>query len=270
MFNFIICDNDSFLLEKLKDFIENNVMYESIRTFTEYTNSFFKVVNDKTIKNKFYILDIETVSQNGIIVAGKIRNVDINSIIVFLTGHEDKYVYKIAKSRFRYDALINKFDNFENELIEVVKAHSKYIDFSRRILVNVNSNTSVLIELNNLFYVKTNKSTQKVIFQTKNNIVETYESLIKFEEQLNSDFIKINRSCFINKNYAIFDFENNIISFENGVELKNIMSQNFIKTHNIHNSENNNNVMNNERSKNNFDTKIGDKYKRADFREQKI
>ena len=88
MFNFIICDNDSFFLQQLKKFISTNTEYESIRVFNGYTNAFFKIANNESIKNKFYILDIETELQNGIIVASKIRNFGRNSIIVFITEHE--------------------------------------------------------------------------------------------------------------------------------------------------------------------------------------
>lgn len=231
MFNFIICDNDSRFLKNLKSFIKNNIEYKSIHSFNDYTTSFYQIVNNSSIKNKFYILDIETQSQNGIVVASKIRKVDINSIIIFLTGYEDKYALKIAKSRFRYDALINKFDNFERELLEVINDHSKYINFNRRISVQANSNITYTINLDELLFIRTNKISQKTEFQTTKFSVSTYDSLNKFENQLNADFVKISRSCIVNKTLATFDYKNNIIKFTDKLMLQSAMSQTFINQH---------------------------------------
>lgn len=229
MFNFIICDNDVLLLQKLKKLIIDNEEYKTITTFKEYTNCFFKVVNDHTIKNKFYILDVETKKQNGIIVASKIRSVDCNSIIVFLTAHQEKYIHRIAKSCFRYDALISKFDDFEEELLKIIKANKKFVNKNRRITVEINSNTTCIIGLDELLYIKTDKQSQKIIFQTIKQQFSSYEPLNKFESQLNSNFIKVSRSCIVNKQFAKFDYENNIITFHNGIKLENIMSQSYIE-----------------------------------------
>lgn len=228
MFHFIVCDNDSHFLQKLKKALIENEQYESITTFKEYTDSFFKIVYDESIKNKFYILDIETYHNNGIVVAQKIRKFDQNSIIVFMTGYEKEYSYRISKSRLRYDALINKFDDFESELQEVIMDHKKDVGRNRCLTIEINSNTSCVIDLNDLLYIKTEKSTQKLIFQTKKQQFSTYESLNKFEDKLNSDFIKVNRSCIVNKKLAHFDFKNNVVNFEN-VKLKDVMSQSYIK-----------------------------------------
>lgn len=230
MFNFIICDNDSFFLIKLKVFIEKNVNeYESIITFKEYTNSFFKVVNDDSIKNKFYILDIETAANNGIIIASKIRSVDRNSIIVFVTGYEVKYSHRIAKSRFRYDALINKFDNYENELLEVIRDNKKYINMNRRITIKLSSNTTYIVELDSLLYLKNEKFSHKLIIQTFEQQFKTYNNLKDFENQLSDDFVKINRSCVINKKYAKIDYKQNTIRFTESIILIDAMSQTFVK-----------------------------------------
>ena len=38
---------------------------------------------------RIYILDIETPSRSGIDVAREIRNKDLESVIIFLTGHDE-------------------------------------------------------------------------------------------------------------------------------------------------------------------------------------
>ena len=201
MFNFIICDNDSFFLQQLKKFISTNTEYESIRVFNGYTNAFFS----------------------------KIRNFDRNSIIVFITEHEKKYLHRVAKSCFRYDALINKFDDFQKELLQIIENNKRFIETNRRITITVDSHTTCIIDLDELLYIQTSKVSQKLLFQTKKQTFTTYESLSKFERQLNDKFIKVSRSCIINKQLAKFDYQNNIIKFNNNIKLENVMSQSYIK-----------------------------------------
>ena len=58
--------------------------------------------------------------------------------------------------------------------------------------------------------------------------VKTYNNLKDFENQLSDDFIKINRSCVINKKYAKIDYKQNTMQFTENIVLINTISQSFI------------------------------------------
>ena len=104
MINFIVCDDNKNILNNVKKIIEkammnNDTNYE-IHKFDDY-DSKFKEIMGKKIPNKIYILDIETPTSSGIDIARKIRNIDYNSIIIFLTAHEE-LCYTILQKEFLF------------------------------------------------------------------------------------------------------------------------------------------------------------------------
>ena len=77
MINFIVCDDNKNILNKVKKIIENTMMnndvgYE-IHLFSDYDAKFLELVKEK-IPNKIYILDIETQTKSEIDIARIIRN----------------------------------------------------------------------------------------------------------------------------------------------------------------------------------------------------
>ena len=86
MINFIVCDDNVSILNSVKEVISKMMMKNKqsyqIHPFVEYDAGFINKMNEK-LTNKIYILDIETKMASGIDVARKIRQKDINSIIIF-------------------------------------------------------------------------------------------------------------------------------------------------------------------------------------------
>lgn len=92
MVNFIVCDDDKKdrdLVERVltKYMMKNEVAYQ-LHLYDDYNTDFIKVIN-KNLSSKVYILDIETPSGSGIDMARIIRNKDVDSVIIFLTGHDE-------------------------------------------------------------------------------------------------------------------------------------------------------------------------------------
>ena len=72
------------------------------------------------IPSKVYILDIEAPSGSGIDIARMIRQRDIDSVIIFLTSH-DELGYTILKSQFMCLTFISKYDNYVGNLKSALK-----------------------------------------------------------------------------------------------------------------------------------------------------
>lgn len=92
MINVIICDDNDKDRSKEEDIVkkfmnQNNKQFE-LFSFDDYNKKFFATSNLK-MPFKIYLLDIETPSNSGIDVAREIRRKDIDSIIIFLTAHEE-------------------------------------------------------------------------------------------------------------------------------------------------------------------------------------
>ena len=119
MINFIICEdnvNDSKSTQQViaKYMMKNEIDYR-IHLYDDYNSDFMKII-EKKLPFKIYILDIETPSGSGIDMARVIRNKDVDSIIIFLTGHDDLSKV-VAKKDFLFLTFINKFDDAEGRLI---------------------------------------------------------------------------------------------------------------------------------------------------------
>ena len=66
---------------------KNKIEYNT-HVYNDYDKKFHEMLESK-IPFKIYLLDIETPSGSGIDIARKIRNKDVDSIIIFLTVHEE-------------------------------------------------------------------------------------------------------------------------------------------------------------------------------------
>lgn len=140
MVNFIICEDDEETLTHVENIIDRFMMKNSlaykVRKFNDYNESFIKIMKEPTY-SKVYILDIQLPSKSGIDIARNIRNNDVNSVIIFLTQHEELGL-TILKNELMFLSFINKYDNYENRLeisikkaLEVLKVR-KSIRFEER------------------------------------------------------------------------------------------------------------------------------------------
>ena len=84
-------------------------------------------------------------------------------------------------------------DKIDIKSVEALN-NKRFIETNRRITITVDSHTTCIIDLDELLYIQTSKVSQKLLFQTKKQTFTTYESLSKFERQLNDKFIKVSRS----------------------------------------------------------------------------
>ena len=118
MVNFIICDDNEKdrknISEFVKEFCTKNKVENNIHIYNDYNKKFDEIINMK-LPFKIYLLDIETPSASGIDIARKIRDKDVDSIIIFLTLHEE-LGNVILKDDLMFLSFINKFDNLKIRL----------------------------------------------------------------------------------------------------------------------------------------------------------
>ena len=113
MLEFVICDDDKKFLEKVINVINKIMLKKNL----EYTISKFYDFDKKFLDNlsskegpRIYILDIELPSRSGINVGKMIRKNDLESPIIFLTGHEELGNLLLRKD-INFFAFINKFED---------------------------------------------------------------------------------------------------------------------------------------------------------------
>ena len=221
MLNVIICDDNKRDLDKISKFVDNYMKrnkfeYKSF-IYRDYNDEFMKIVKSK-MPFKIYILDIETPSRSGIDVAREIRKKDLESVIIFLTGH-DELGRIILQNDLMFLAFVNKFDNFDKRLNEVLY---KAIDLVKlRRIIKIEDGTDIyLFDMNDILYLSTESFPRRTIIKTDYMECKVKKPLKNIVENLDDRFVKTHKSCIINKNRVTrIDKVKKIIYFDNNEKI---------------------------------------------------
>lgn len=218
MLNVIICDDNNTdrnkVLKIIDDYmIKKNIEY-SKHIFYDYDNKFLKIIDEK-IPFKIYILDIETPSGSGIDIARRIRKRDVDSVIIFLTGHEELGNI-ILKNDLMFLSFINKFDDLKNRLNNSLSKAMDLINQKKIIRFN-DRNILYTININDILYVTKESFERKSIIKTDYSELKINKSLSEIVSMLDDRFIQTHRACYINTDRKVkVDKNKRIITFDNG------------------------------------------------------
>ncbi len=201
MVNFILCDDNDKIVSSVAKIIDQEMMKNQItykkNVFNDYNKDFLKLAKSR-IANKIYILDIETPTSSGIDIARMIREKDMESVIIFLTSH-DEIGYTVLKNEFLFLSFINKYDNYKNNLKRVINKALEIIN-KRKIIKFEDKGANYMIPLNDILYVVRDSIERKIIIVTDYSRYKINKSLIEMLEILGDTFKKSHRSCLVNVN----------------------------------------------------------------------
>lgn len=228
MVEFFICDDDKKFLMRVEQLI-NKIMlkreYEyRIFKFYDYDQKFIKCINKKE-KARIYILDIEVPSQSGINVGKIIRKNDLESPIIFLTGHEELGNLLLRKD-VNFFAFINKFEDFEARLRKNLDASLASLN-KKKFLEIKEKRVWYRFSLQNILYITRESVDRKTVIHTDSGTHNVNTSLLDIANNLDDRFVKTHRSCYINKNRAVeINCKKKEIVFDNG-EIIDMVSCNY-------------------------------------------
>ncbi len=221
MLEFIVCDDDILITEKVSNTISNVMMknklvYKTL-VFYDYDEKFMELIANKECI-RIYILDIETPSRSGIDIARIIREKDMESIIIFMTGH-DELGPTILKKELWFLAFINKFDNSDKRFVksllkslQILNVQTKLHFEERGVIYN--------ISLSDILYITRDSIDRKSIIKTEKNEYKTYKTLLELSKLLDDRFIQTHRSCLVNKQrITTVNRMKKIIQFDNGLKI---------------------------------------------------
>ncbi len=226
----IICEDERMTLERITKIVDkymktSNQKYNII-TFEDYNQKFMSKIKEKD-NSKIYILDIETPTNSGIDVARIIRNSDLESIIIFLTGHEELGPIVLQKD-LNFLAFINKFDNSENRLKKTLEKSLKLLR-KPRMLKLTDSNIEYIIKCEDILYLTKDSVERKTIIKTTKREYKVGLAMKEILIRLGEDFIQTHKSCIVNKNrIEVIDKKNSMIIFDNG-EVIDLLSDTYKK-----------------------------------------
>jgi len=194
--------------------MEKNKKEYKIYTFDNYNKSFDSLISSK-IPSKIYLLDIETPSRSGIDVAREIRRKDVDSVIIFLTAHEELGNI-VLKNDLMFLSFINKFDDFEKRLNNSLEKSLDLLNKKNTIRF-LDRNILYTININDILYLTKDSFERKTIIKTDYTEFKVNKTLSEIIEMLDERFIQTHRACYINNDRKIkIDKGNRIITFDNG------------------------------------------------------
>lgn len=218
MINYIICDDVKKYRDMIKKVIDRYMMKSKLEykthEFNDYNEEFLKIVGTK-LSYKVYILDIEAPTRTGIDVARIIRRKDKNSVLIFLTGHEE-LLSSVSKRNFLFLTFINKFEECEKNLLETLNEALKVFDIKQKLEFK-DSGFFYSIPLDDILYITRDSIERKCIIVTDYSQFKIGKTLNELETYLSESFIKTHRACFMNRNRIIgYNKVKKLAIFDNG------------------------------------------------------
>lgn len=213
MLNFVICDDNLNILNKMSTMLENIfIKYNYDASISFKTNNVDNLLSYiDTNKIDVLILDINLKSdKTGLEIAEILRKKYKDVYLIFTTGHLEYAMLAYKFKTFDYIAKPFTYERLEetiNRLFEDVHGlPSKYLKID---------NKNTIIDENEIEFIK--RDGMKVVFHTTFNDYSIYSSFNKLEDSLPNNFVRCHKSYVINVNkIKNVDFVESKIYFESG------------------------------------------------------
>lgn len=197
--NFILVEDNRFFHEILKNIIDEYMakikIDYTIYSFFDYTNEVYEIINDDTILNKIYILDIVCPSNSGTSAATEIRKNDIKSFVIFITNYYNQYQQVMLANYFMFLAFINKKKNYKKELCTALNIGTKAISDTNIVRINHGS-LKLTLEKKDILYV--NIKNRRTYIVTSYQTFDLAMSLQELFLLLGKGFMYCHKSIIVN------------------------------------------------------------------------
>ena len=214
MLNFIICDDEPHMINKLsllfeKAFIKNDFDAKIVLKTTNY-KELISYMSSNLVNVVVLDIDFKNSKINGLNIADEIRKFNKDCYIIFITSHfeyiMEAYAYKTFAYLFKNSLTVDTLSTTLNRLFDDASGTStKFIKID---------NKGTFVDLSDVQFIE--KSGMKLIYHTSHGILETYNSFSKVEDSLPDNFIRCHKSFIANVNNIVhISFSDSSISFKN-------------------------------------------------------
>ena len=237
MLNFILCDDNLNIVNKMKDMLEIIFTKHDIEAIVSFVSDNAKETLDYVKNNQVdvAILDVNLNSEiSGIDLAKEIRKTNKDIYLIFSTGHLEYSLIAYTVKTFDYlpkPITIERLEITINRLLDdIISSKKKFINIDNKTIINPD-------EIN---YIK--KDGMKLVFCTDEKTYQVYNSFNKIKNILPDNFIRCHKSYIANiDNIQNIDAKKNTISFDNNIscEIGTKYKNNLMEVFNYGDSTNN-------------------------------
>ena len=199
MLNFVICDDNQNMLNKLSKMLETIFMSNNMEATVSFQSTNPTEILDFANSNNIdvFVLDIQLKSNmSGLELAEKIREFNKDSYIIFTTGHLEYSLLAYKLKTFDYIAKPITLERLEETILRLLNdvqgQPKKYIKIDSK---------NTLVDENEILYIK--REGMKLIYHTCSKDYEAYSSFAKMEPILPKNFFRCHKSFIVNLNKII-------------------------------------------------------------------
>jgi len=214
MINIAICEDEKDIQELIEYYLDKILKNENIEYKIQKYSSGEALLKTDLAYIDILLLDIQMGKINGMDTARKIREVDNNMEIIFITSLIDYIQEGYEVKAYRYLLKPIEPEALKKHVLTCIKEGQAHIN--NYILIKNKSNT-YKIYLNDIKYIEVQK--KNISIHTIHKRIDIRYSLEKVEKDLNSDkFVKCHKSFIVNLCF-IENLKSNSLILENGEEV---------------------------------------------------
>lgn len=214
MLNFVICDDDPNMLNKLsilfeKAFIRNDFNGKIVLKTSNYKDV-ISFMNSNTVNVLVLDIEFKNSNLNGLDIAREVRKIDKNCYLIFITSH-----FEYIIEAFEYKTFAYLFKNSLNvdSLSETLARLFEDISGTTKKFLKIDTK-GTFIELDEIQFIE--KSGMKLIYHTPRGNFNAYSSFSKIENSLPKNFVRCHKSFIANINNIVnISLSDNSITFKN-------------------------------------------------------
>ena len=196
MINFIIVDNVN--NQKIYENSINKIMFNrkeiyTIKNFINLNESLKTLIKEQTFPKIYFI----NINNNGLKIAKYIRTKDLTSEIIVITNSKetDNSIHDIIPKIYK----IIKPDNNIMKNIEISLINILNINFDNNQIISIGKTSITQIYLKDIVYIYKKQNERKIIINTSSNEFSINMTLTDIFNKLDTRFIRIHKSCIVNK-----------------------------------------------------------------------
>ena len=213
MLNFIVCDDNINILERLSKMLDtifiNHSLDANIVLQAAEGNTVIEFIANNPVD--VLLLDINLKGDiSGLHIAEELRKINKNAYIIFTTGHLE---YAMMAYKFKTFDYLPKPITFERLEETILRLFGDLESSAQKNYIRIGKSQTIVNE-QDIHYIK--RDGMKLIFHTHTQDFEAYTSFAKIETTLPENFVRCHKSFIVNiNNIANVETSTNTISFGN-------------------------------------------------------
>lgn len=211
MLNFVLCDDNIGILNKLEKMLEAIFIQNNLSGKISFSTPNPKEVINYIEKNQFdvIVLDIDLKAEiSGLSLASIIRQKNKNVYIIFTTAHLEYSMLAYKYKTFDFIAKPITQERLEETILRLYddicsETNTEYFKLNKK---------NYFINQDDIFYIQ--KNGKKAVFKTKSKDYEINSSFDNIMQKLPNNFVRCHRSYIVNVQKISSINSNNTIIFK--------------------------------------------------------